>query len=224
VALQALCLFALHVLLPNNIMAKQCRCLLLLKYILDGLMPKSDCDPSPQRSLIEKMIDEHQDLFLALYGAKYAKIKFHWLWHVLDALVKFRMALDCFKPERMHHLTKTFALHQTGHRLSDTCVLARWVLSIVGDIAEPQTYEVCFLTGKVADSPEFYSAVCSVDPDIGSKVTSSTSMHCAFGTLRQGAIVIVTVVQYINTYYMKNKCLFKLRITYLHSNELEMTC
>ena len=55
--------------------------------------------------LLRQLVGRHHETFLKLYEQCF-KVKPHLLWHILEALEKFRVNLSCFSTERKHKASK----------------------------------------------------------------------------------------------------------------------
>ena len=102
--------FCKLILLPKDMMSEHCSALELLQMVHDILFYMGD-KAAEHVDLLESILVVHHKKFLQLYGARAAKIKFHLLYHIIDALRRWRKSLNCFKTERMHGEPNKIAPH-----------------------------------------------------------------------------------------------------------------
>ena len=102
--------FCKIILLPKDIMSEHCSALEMLQLVHDILFSMGD-KAAELVDLLESSLVIHHKMFLKLYGARAAKVKFHLLYHTVDALRRWRRNLNCFAPERMMSAPRNIAQH-----------------------------------------------------------------------------------------------------------------
>ena len=90
-----------------NILSEHVRCYGLLATIL-SLLQRVDVAPERMDHFIG-LVDEYGELFIRLYDR--AKAKFHHMYHLHEAVLRFKRVLSCFVTERRHRVTKKAALY-----------------------------------------------------------------------------------------------------------------
>jgi hypothetical protein len=91
---------------PNNLLQVEVRCFELLGRIVYIL--RMGPQAVKKALLLQRLIVEHQKLFLRLYPLE-AKPKLHYLLHIPGCLHRFGVNLSCFATERRHKIGKGIA-------------------------------------------------------------------------------------------------------------------
>ena len=103
-------IFCQQVLMPGKILVPDVECFVgvgrILYLLRGGALAVAKVD------LLEKLILEHHDKFMALYP-KCAKIKVHLLLHVPWQIRRFLHNLSCFATERKHKASKSICAFAT---------------------------------------------------------------------------------------------------------------
>ena len=186
--------FCKLILLPKDMMSEHCSALELLQMVHDILFYMGD-KAAELVDLLESILVVHHKKFLQLYGARAAKIKFHLLYHIIDALRRWRKSLNCFKTERMHGEPNKIAPHcrkigKAGTFRTDY-ILRRCVAGML-DMAD-QACPICSEYFLVAPKPcpSWRRVLSPLVKGISPMVYASTEISCSFlGRLRRETLVL----------------------------------
>lgn len=87
-------------------------------------------------AVFNAIVDKHARLFLTLYGAEFAKVKFHHLYHLADDLLYMLKCIGCFVTERKNKDVKAIAMSTSRHlERTATCAFLQKTLQHFRDNA-----------------------------------------------------------------------------------------
>ena len=182
--------FCKLILLPKDVMIEHCSALEMLQMVHDILFYMGD-KAAELVDLLESVLVIHHNMFLKLYGARAAKIKFHLLYHVVDALRRWKRSLNCFPTERMHAGPKKLAQHHPkigAGNLRTDYTLRRCVAEML-DMDDSACSEYFLVAPK--PYPSWRRVLSPLVKGINPMVYALTEISCSFlGRLRSNTLVL----------------------------------
>ena len=173
-----LVVFMLDVVAPSGMMQDHIKAIVILGEIMAVLQHAEMIEPIYER--LRSIIDEHQVLFIKLYGHpdnSLIKVKFHHLGHLPEDLLRLTKNMSCFPTERKHRDWKSACLHVFRNvEHTTTCAFLNFAMQeyITGRFR----FEECYL-----DDPEnFYVG--------GTAMQIAKKAHCPCGLVLQGDIIL----------------------------------
>jgi hypothetical protein len=106
-------LFIKMVLAPQNLMRQHCKCFLTICLFLD-IITLGDVAVRHVPDL-RKLLEEHHELFLAVYGSSAFIPKSHYCMHLADVLQYLQCNMSSFVVERKHRCAKRIANRTFGN-------------------------------------------------------------------------------------------------------------
>eukprot|EP00973_Karenia_brevis_P005856 797510-Karenia_brevis.AAC.1 len=119
---------------------------------------------------LDNLVRQHNDSFLGLYDIQLAKTKFHTFYHLAPNLAKFKVNVNCFKPERQHQSIKQHAAHAKQPSALEYTVLTRVCVDILASVPK-QMFVQFGLQGPLQDMPMLRVSLLHMNPDIGQAIT-----------------------------------------------------
>ena len=172
-------------------MREHCSALELLQIVHDILFSMGD-EATELVDLLESVLVIHHNMFLKLYGARAAKIKFHLLYHVVDALRRWKRSLNCFKTERMNAQPNKLAQHlpQVGRAGTlRTDYTSRRCVAEMLDVDDSEFSEYFLVAPK--PNPSLHRVLSPLVSKITPDVYASTEVACgSLGHLRSKTLVL----------------------------------
>ena len=135
--------------------------------------------------MLERLIDEHHDLYIALYDIGVAKPKLHLLYHSPDQIKKWRTGFTTFKPERLHKLLRELGAHGKGATYTEA--LTKRVALEMLNANEHEMLEVYLVDPK--EAPELKSTLSGICTDVGHSIHTANSIQSAIGHITRGEMI-----------------------------------
>lgn len=166
------------------------KCLRTLRFICDICFGCPE-DAMCHLDALDRLIEQHHDLFLQCYGAGLATPKLHWLYHLV-AMMRKCGCFNTFKNERDH-----LKVHCTGGHIRrkgieyEGYVLKRMLLELLQ--GAPAFVFCPFALCRPNAAPELALALRAlIDPLVAydpHSVLASTEMTCAIGHVKQSMLI-----------------------------------